>query len=102
MKIIKRTIFAALIVAVISIFATRVVSDTTVNDLLDQNIEALAQGGNPNESEDPGEGGGATITCHQTWVGHDWAQCWKNRDPSLLPYAPCEYDGHTWMYCKVL
>ena len=42
MKTIKKSIFAALILAVMGIFITRIASDVTVSELLDQNIEALA------------------------------------------------------------
>jgi len=42
MKTIKKSIFAALIVAIMGIFITKVLSNTTANDLFDQNVEALA------------------------------------------------------------
>ena len=42
MKLIKKSIFAVLILAVMSILVTKVTSATNMADLLDQNIEALA------------------------------------------------------------
>ena len=92
MKPIKKTIFAALILAVMGIFATRATSDATINGLFDQNVEALAleDPRHPNGSGDTGvlddgeysggavyyPGGGATITCdaHQQVFS---AQCWR-------------------------
>ena len=42
MKTIKKSVFAILMLAGIGIFAVKWTSDTVVNELLNQNIEALA------------------------------------------------------------
>jgi len=57
----KKIIFAALALAVIGVFAIKISSNTTVNDLLRQNIEALA-----NDPIDPNEGaaGGEGSWCY--------------------------------------
>jgi hypothetical protein len=42
MKTVKKTIFATLVVAMMGILITKVLPSATVNDLFDQNVEALA------------------------------------------------------------
>ena len=60
MKTIKKSIFAALILAVMGILITKAVSNTTVNELLDLNTEALAleDPDNPSRPDLGYQGGG--------------------------------------------
>ena len=88
MKLIKKSIFAVLILAVMSILVTKATSVTNVIQLLDQNIEALAVEDPLHPSSPPDINGstggsgywdyyeGAIIICdtHQHAFS---AQCWR-------------------------
>jgi len=85
METIKKTIFAALIVAIMGIFVTKPASYTAVNDLLDQNVEALAL-------EDPYYG---IIIEYDEWVQSYWVNTWSPGDGRLLHTTTCQYKEGT-------
>jgi len=82
MKTIKKSIFAALIVAIMGIFITKALSNTTANDLFDQNVEALAL-------EDPR---------HPSSGEGDWE--WPRPFPYCIKGATSNVDGVNLPTCK--
>jgi|GEM_PF-2511484 hypothetical protein len=105
MKLIKKSIFAVLIIAAMGIFVTKTLSNTTVNELLDQNIEALALE-DPEHPSNPGMGygGGYDIYEFDTWVQSYWVNCWSSDGQYLLHTTTCQYKfghGNPTGQCKV-
>jgi len=85
MKTIKKSIFAALIVAIMGIFITKALSNTTANDLFDQNVEALAL-------EDPNH---PILFEFDTWEQSYWVNTWSPGDGPLLHTTTCNFKSGT-------
>ena len=101
MKTVKKSIFTALILAVMSILVTKATSATNMADLLDQNIEALALEDPEHPSSPPdidgttGGYGNGYIIEYDTWVQSYWVNVWSSLGQRLLHTTTCQYEfGH--------
>ena len=80
MKKIKKWIFVASMLAIASVFMIKATSNAPFSDLLDQNIEALAN----NE-----------LIITGVWVQSYWVNVWTPGSGRLLHTTTCEYKyGH--------
>ena len=92
MKTVKKTIFATLVVAMMGILITKVLPSATVNDLSDQNVEALALE-DPEYPSNFGDGfgvGGYIIYEFDVWEQSYWVNTWSPGDGPLLHTTTCK------------